>query len=65
MEEVIVENKFLAGCKKVLNTIASPFVSLRNKYKETKFYKGPGKSIEKGLKNPTFVYILKRILREI
>ena len=39
MEEVIVENKFLAGCKKVLNTIASPFVSLRNKYKETKFYK--------------------------
>ena len=64
MEEVIVENKFLAGCKKVLNTIASPFVSLRNKYKETKFYKGPGKSIEKGLKNPTFVYILKRILKE-
>ena len=65
MEEVIVENKFLAGCKKVLNTIASPFVSLRNKYKETKFYKGPGKSIEKGLKNPTFVYILKRILSSL
>ncbi len=65
MEEVATKNGFLQSCKNVLSSIVSPFVKLREKYKQTKFYKSFGKKVERGLTNPTFVYILKRILSSL
>lgn len=65
MEEVKKENKFLAGLKEIWDTLCAPFVSLRAAYKQTKFYNKAGKKIERFLTNPTFVYIVKRILSSL
>ena len=65
MEEVKVENKFSS----IANSIKAPIVKLRAKYKQTKFYDGVGKPIEKAVigtcKNPTFRYVLKRVLSSL